>query len=61
MKLTSDELSFGEIVIKIPGEQVFEYQNDDYENGLTFSDTRTSDVRDFAVSLRKLVQEYKNR
>ena len=61
VKLTSNELSFGDTVIEIPDEQVFEYQSDDFDNELTFSNTRTSDVRDFAVSLRKLVQEYKNR
>ena len=61
VKLTENELSFGDITIEIPDEQALEYQNDDDSNSLTFSNTRTSNVNIFAVGLRKLVQAYKNR
>ena len=61
VRLTSDELSFGDITIEIPDEQIFEYQDDNDNDEYTFSSTRTSDVQTFAVSLRKLVQEYKNK
>jgi len=59
--LTADELTFGGISIEIPESQIFEYQNSNPSDKTTYSTTRTSDVRTFAVALRKLVQDYKNR
>ncbi len=60
VKLTGKHLSFGEITIEAPEEPIFEYQDDDPAY-ITFSNTCTSDVRQFAVALRRLQTAYKNR
>lgn len=59
--LNENELSFGGITIEIPEEQVFEFQNDDPDDDLTFSNTCTSDPREFAIALRKLNAAFKNK
>lgn len=59
--LTEDELSFGKIAIEIPDEQVFEYQNDDSDDDITFSNNCTSDVREFVIAFRKLHIAYKSK
>ena len=61
VKLTGDRLMFGDISIKIPDESIFEYQNDDPDDELTFSNDRTSDAREFKTALDKLVNSYKNK
>jgi tetratricopeptide (TPR) repeat protein len=52
--LADGSLSFGGITIDIPADPMFAYQSDDPDDGLAYSTTRTSDVRQFAVALRKL-------
>jgi hypothetical protein len=58
--LTDDSLSFGGITIDVPAEPMFAYQSDDPDDGLAYSTTRTSDIRQFAVALRKLKTASKN-
>lgn len=60
VKLTGRHLSFGGITIEAPEEPIFEYQDEDLAY-ITFSNTCTSDVRQFAVALRRLQTTYKNR
>ncbi len=60
VKLTESQLSFAGITIDIPDEPIFEYQDDDPDEVMGYSITRTSDVRQFAVALRKLHIAHKN-
>lgn len=61
VKLTGNTLYFGGITIEKPEMQAFSYQNEDPGNELTFSDTRTSDLHQFAGELRKLQTAYKKK
>jgi formylmethanofuran dehydrogenase subunit E len=54
VKLTETHIAFGGAEIEIPDEQMFEYQDTDPDDPTSFSTSRTSDVRQFAVALRKM-------
>ena len=61
VRLKENSLIFGDIEIEIPDECVFEYQCDDTDDELTFSNDRTSDPRVFKAALDKLVNSHKNK
>ena len=61
VRLTEDTLSFGDISINLPSESVFEYQNHNPNDTISYSTDRTSDPREFKHALDKLVNSFKNK
>ena len=61
VKVSSEEMSFGDISVPFLSHSTFEYQNINPNNSLTYSTTRTSDVYEFKDALDKLINSYKNK
>jgi hypothetical protein len=61
VKVSSDNISFGDISIPYPEKSLFEYQNTNSSDSLTYSTSRTSNVHEFKDALDKLIDSYKNK
>jgi len=57
---TAYDLSFGGIKIRLPQEQVFQFQDEDPSNKVTYSTICTSDIPTFSIALRKLHIAFKS-